>query len=98
VSPMTDQELAAQLLATPTGCCTSTAYGLFRKYGLALDPIIGPNDAEIIQNLKRLASGVDYEAPERILQRLATRLNCEPRQVFDRVVKMLEERQQNGAQ
>ena len=35
------------------------------------------------------------ETPEQILNRLAARLNCEPRQVTDRVIRMLEERQ-NG--
>jgi hypothetical protein len=35
------------------------------------------------------------ETPEQILDRLAARLNCEPRQVADRVIRMLEERQ-NG--
>lgn len=33
------------------------------------------------------------ETPEQILNRLAARLNCEPRQVADRVIRMLEERQ-----
>lgn len=32
------------------------------------------------------------ETPEQILNRLAARLNCEPRQVADRVIRMLEER------
>jgi hypothetical protein len=32
------------------------------------------------------------DTPEQILARLAARLNCEPRQVFDRVVRMLEEK------
>ncbi len=37
------------------------------------------------------------ETPEQILNRLAARLNCEPRQVADRVLRILEERQkQNG--
>lgn len=35
------------------------------------------------------------ETPEQILNRLAARLNCEPRQVCDRVIRILEERQ-NG--
>lgn len=33
------------------------------------------------------------ETPEQILNRLAARLNCEPRQVCDRVIRILEERQ-----
>lgn len=33
------------------------------------------------------------ETPEQILARLAARLNCEPRQVCDRVIRMLEDRQ-----
>lgn len=32
------------------------------------------------------------ETPEEILNRLAARLNCEPRQVADRVLGMLEDR------
>ncbi len=35
------------------------------------------------------------ETPQEVLGRLAARLNCEPRQVADRVIRMLEERQ-NG--
>lgn len=37
------------------------------------------------------------ETPEQILNRLAARLNCEPRQVADRVIRILEERA-NGNQ
>lgn len=35
------------------------------------------------------------ETPEQILNRLATALNCEPRQVCDRVIRMLEERKKS---
>ena len=38
------------------------------------------------------------ETPEQILNRLAARLNCEPRQVADRVIRMLEERQNGKAE
>lgn len=37
------------------------------------------------------------ETPQEILERLAARLNCEPRQVCDRVIRMLEERQNGKA-
>lgn len=39
----------------------------------------------------RMHSLVTGNTPEAILARLAERLGCEPRQVFDRVVRMLEE-------
>lgn len=32
------------------------------------------------------------ETPQQVLERLAARLNCEPRYVADRVIRMLEER------
>lgn len=32
------------------------------------------------------------ETPQEVLNRLAARLNCEPRQVADRVIRMLEEK------
>ncbi len=38
------------------------------------------------------------ETPEQILERLAARLNCEPRQVADRVLRMLEERKRETNQ
>ena len=89
---MSDGELAARLLATPTGCCTSLAYALFRKYKTPRDPVYGPFDDEVIANLRQLAGDRVGETPEQILNRLAARLNCEPRQVADRVIRMLEER------
>lgn len=89
---MSDGELAARLLATPTGCCTSLAYALFRKYKSPRDPVYGPFDDEVIANLRQLAGDRVGETPEQILNRLAVRLNCEPRQVADRVIRMLEER------
>ena len=36
------------------------------------------------------------ETPEQILDRLAKELGCEPRQVCDRVIAMLEERRKNA--
>jgi len=62
---------------------------------VARDPAFGPFDDEIIACLKSLAAGTSPrtgETPEQILNRLAARLNCEPRQVADRVIRMLEDR------
>lgn len=41
---------------------------------------------------------VNRGTPEQILNRLAAKLGCEPRQVADRVIRMLEERTNGGYQ
>ena len=82
-NPRDDRELARQLLSTPTGCCTSTAYDLFNKYRRPFNATMGPTDAEIISNLRDLAG----EYPAGFTSALsATYATC-PRWFYQRVAR-----------
>lgn len=54
------------------------------------------NQRAFLESLDELRSPPAGETPEQILDRLAKELHCEPRQVCDRVIAMLEERRKNG--
>lgn len=56
-------------------------------------------DRDGFRTLECLAGSCECKrpaSPETVLARLAARLNCEPRQVFDRVVRMLEENREEN--
>jgi len=61
-----DCQLAGQLLNTPTGVCTSYAYGLFRKYGRSGCDEFGAFDREVIGVLKSLALLAPLPTPKEV--------------------------------